>query len=142
MEDQAQLMELTADIVAAHVSNNKVAVGDMSSLIGRVYESLSGLGAPAAEPEDTRRKPRVTPRAAIKPDSITCLVCGMKQKMLKRHLQNAHQMTPGDYRQEFDLRPDYPMVAPNYSEQRRGLAKAHGLGTKGRKGGGARGKTG
>ena len=53
--------------------------------------------------------------------------------MLKRHLMTNHGMTPDEYRQKWGLAADYPMVAPNYAEQRRTLAKSIGLGTKRRK---------
>jgi predicted transcriptional regulator len=126
------LVTLTADIVSAHVANNSVAVNDLPQLIQNIHSALSGLGATVEEPGAQRREPKVSPRSAIKPDAITCLVCGTKNKMLKRHLSTAHGMTPREYREEFGLRDDYPMVAPNYSEQRRTLAKSIGLGTKGR----------
>lgn len=132
-ESNDTLLTLTADIVAAHVSNNTVATGDVANLISQVHQALSGLGKPQEDAAPARREPRVSPRSAIKPDSITCLVCGLKSKMLKRHLSTAHDMSPQQYREEFGLRADYPMVAPNYAEQRRDLAKRIGLGTKGRK---------
>jgi predicted transcriptional regulator len=69
-------------------------------------------------------------RSSVKPEAIVCLVCGTKNKMLKRHLQTAHGLTPAEYRAEFGLKADYPMVAPNYSEQRRSLAHSIGLGRK------------
>jgi predicted transcriptional regulator len=133
MEEPSEtLLALTADIVAAHVSNNTVASGDVATLISNVHRALSGLGTPAAEPAPSKRGPAVSPRSAIKPDTITCLVCGLKSKMLKRHLATAHDLTPQQYREEFGLRPDYPMVAPNYAEARRDLAKKIGLGRSGR----------
>ena len=131
-ESSDMILTLTADIVAAHVSNNTVATGDVANLISRVHQALSDLGKPQEETGPVKRQPHVSPRSAIKPDSITCLVCGLKSKMLKRHLANAHDLSPQQYREEFGLRPDYPMVAPNYAEQRRDLAKKIGLGTKGR----------
>ncbi|HET9459777.1 MAG TPA: MucR family transcriptional regulator [Sphingomicrobium sp.] len=125
------LLTLTADIVAAHVSNNSVAVNDLPNLIQNVHQALSGISArPGAE---EKPEPKVSIRASIKPDSITCLECGKKQKMLKRHLMTNHGMTPADYRQKWGLSADYPMVAPNYAEQRRTLAKSIGLGTKRRR---------
>lgn len=137
------LLTLTADIVAAHVSNNSVAVNDLPSLIQNVHSALSGISpsrlAPQAKPE-----PKVPIRSSVKPDYIVCLEDGKKQKMLKRHLMTNHNMTPDEYRQKWGLSPDYPMVAPNYAEQRRTLAKSIGLGTKRRKnrGGKAAGKAG
>jgi predicted transcriptional regulator len=123
------LITLTADIVAAHVSNNSVAVSDISTLIGNVHTALAGLsGAPA--PVETVQEPAVSVRASIKPDYIVCLEDGKKLKMLKRHLMTHFKMTPEDYRAKWGLPSDYPMVAPNYAEQRRTLAKKIGLGTR------------
>jgi predicted transcriptional regulator len=123
------LIALTADIVAAHVSNNSVAVNDLPLLIRNVHGALAGLTSPAAEPEG-KPEPKVPVRSSIKPDYIVCLEDGKKLKMLKRHLMTHYQMTPDQYRQKWGLNADYPMVAPNYAEQRRTLAKSIGLGTK------------
>jgi predicted transcriptional regulator len=126
------LITLTADIVAAHVSNNSVAVSDLGMLIANVHGALAGLGGPISEPE-TKQEPAVSVRSSIKPDFIVCLEDGKKLKMLKRHLMTHYQMTPEQYRAKWNLPADYPMVAPNYAEQRRTLAKKIGLGTKRRK---------
>ena len=126
------LLTLTADIVAAHVSNNSVAVNDLPNLIQNVHQALSGISATSAAAE-TKPEPKVSIRSSVKPDYVSCLECGKKQKMLKRHLMTNHEMTPADYRQKWGLSSDYPMVAPNYAEQRRKLAKSIGLGTKRRK---------
>ena len=126
------LLTLTADIVAAHVSNNSVAVNDLPQLIQNVHSALTGISGSRAAPE-ARPEPKVSIRASIKPDYIVCLEDGKKQKMLKRHLMTNHGMTPDEYRQKWGLAADYPMVAPNYAEQRRTLAKSIGLGTKRRK---------
>jgi predicted transcriptional regulator len=127
------LITLTADIVSAHVSNNSVAVNDLPTLIQNVHSALTGLGAKAEEPE-VKQEPAVSVRASIKPDYIVCLEDGKKLKMLKRHLMTHYQMTPDEYRTKWGLPADYPMVAPNYAEQRRTLAKKIGLGTKRRRG--------
>lgn len=127
-ENNEVLVTLAADIVSAHVSNNSVAVADLPALITNVYEALSSLGStPAAAP---RLDPAVPIRNSIKPDYIVCLEDGKKLKMLRRHLMTHYQMTPEQYRAKWDLPADYPMVAPNYTEQRRMLAKQIGLGTK------------
>ena len=126
------LVTLTADIVAAHVSNNSVAVSDLPTLIQNVHGALSGLGRAVVEPE-VKQEPAVSIRASVKPDYIVCLEDGKKLKMLKRHLMTHYQMTPEQYRAKWNLPADYPMVAPNYAEQRRSLAKKIGLGTKRRK---------
>jgi predicted transcriptional regulator len=132
MENDETLIRLTADIVSAHVSNNSVAVGDLSQLIQNVHNALSGLGAKVEE-APVRPEPKVSVRASVKPDYIVCLEDGKKLKMLKRHLMTHYQMTPDEYRQKWGLNADYPMVAPNYAEQRRSLAVRIGLGTKRRR---------
>jgi predicted transcriptional regulator len=134
-EDQVvedTLLTLTADIVAAHVSNNSVAVNDLPNLIQNVHSALAGITGSAAAPE-AKPEPKVPIRSSIKPDFIVCLEDGKKLKMLKRHLMTHYQMTPDQYRQKWGLPSDYPMVAPNYAEQRRTLAKSIGLGTKRRR---------
>ena len=128
-EIQETLITLTADIVAAHVSNNSVAVNDLPTLIANVHGALSGLGTPTVAPE-VKQEPAVSIRASIKPDYVVCLEDGKKLKMLKRHLMTHYNMTPDQYRAKWNLPADYPMVAPNYAEQRRTLAKKIGLGTK------------
>ncbi|MFZ9394917.1 MAG: MucR family transcriptional regulator [Erythrobacter sp.] len=121
------LITLTSDIVAAHVSNNNVGVEDVPSLITNVFTALASLGdaAPAAEP---RPEPAVSVRASVKKDHIVCLDCGKKMKMLKRHLSTEHGMTPDQYKARWELGADYPLVAPDYADTRRTLAKQIGLG--------------
>jgi predicted transcriptional regulator len=126
------LLTLTADIVAAHVSNNSVAVNDLPNLIQNVHSALLSISSSGAAPE-AKPEPKVSIRSSVKPDYIVCLEDGKKQKMLKRHLMTNHGMTPDEYRQKWGLGADYPMVAPNYAEQRRTLAKSIGLGTKRRR---------
>lgn len=131
MTDQVEhndLLALTADIVSSHVANNSVAVNDLPQLIQNVYATLSSLGTPPTAPE-VKLEPAVPVRQSIKPDYIVCLEDGKKLKMLKRHLMTAYGMTPDDYRAKWGLPADYPMVAPNYAESRRQLAKSIGLGT-------------
>jgi len=135
LEDQGAeetLLTLTADIVAAHVSNNSVAVNDLPSLIQNVHSALSGISGRSSAPEP-KPEPKVPIRSSIKPDYIVCLEDGKRLKMLKRHLMTHYNLTPDQYRQKWGLSPDYPMVAPNYAEQRRALAKSIGLGTKRRR---------
>ena len=128
MAENTQLIELTADIVAAHVANNTVAVGDVATLVQRVHEALVGLDKPAPEPEPEKKTPAVSVRSSIKPEYLVCMECGRKQKTLKRHLQSAHNMTPDQYRSDYGLPRDYPMVAPEYSKKRSEMANAIGLG--------------
>lgn len=120
------LLTLTADIVAAHVGHNIVEPGDVPALITAVGETLERLAKD--EPEPVELVPAVSIRASVKADHVTCLECGTKAKMLKRHLMTAHQLTPEQYRARWGLSADYPMVAPEYADKRRELAKAIGLG--------------
>ncbi len=122
------LITLTADIVTAHVANNNVDVDALPELISSVHGALAGLGQ--KEPVETRPEPAVTVRASVKKDRIVCLDCGKDMKMLKRHLMTDHGMTPEEYRARWSLPADYPMVAPDYSDTRRDLAKSIGLGRK------------
>ncbi|WP_455372350.1 MucR family transcriptional regulator [Limibacillus halophilus] len=136
MTDEAKnsdILTLTSNIVAAHVSNNSVALSDLPQVIREVYQTLSVLGgaAPAAAEKPT---PAVPVKKSVTPEYIVCLEDGKKLKMLKRHLRTAYNMSPEEYREKWGLPADYPMVAPSYAKQRSKLAKQIGLGTRGRKG--------
>ncbi len=131
-DNSNDLLALTTEIVAAHVSNNTVAVTELPQLIHQVYQSLLGIGkAPPVMAE--RPQPAVNVKRSVHADYIICLEDGKKLKMLKRHLKTAYNMTPEEYRERWGLAPDYPMVAPNYARQRSKLAKEIGLGTRGRR---------
>ena len=124
----SEILELTTEIVAAHVGNNSVAPTDLPQLIQDVYRTLSSVGK--AEPAQEKPKPAVPVKRSVQPDYIVCLEDGKKLKMLKRHLKTAYDMTPEEYRERWGLAADYPMVAPNYAKQRSQLAKKIGLGTR------------
>lgn len=130
--EHAELLSLTSDIVAAHVSNNAVSNTDLPALIETVFSTLAGLSAEPEEPE-VELKPAVPIKRSIHDDYLVCLEDGKKLKMLKRHLATAYNMTPEDYRAKWGLAHDYPMVAPSYSKTRKDLAKKIGLGRKPRK---------
>ena len=135
MSDQqniSELLELTAEIVAAHVGNNTLPVNELPQLINDVYHTLSTVGASPVAPE--RPQPAVPVKKSVAPDYIVCLEDGKKLKMLKRHLKTAYNMTPEEYRDRWGLPADYPMVAPNYAKHRSNLAKKIGLGTRPRRG--------
>lgn len=125
---QTDLLELTAEIVSAHASNNKVAPTELPQVIKDVFSTLSELGesgVPAEAPA-----PAVPVKKSITPDYIICLEDGKKLKMLKRHLNTSYGMSPEQYRERWGLPADYPMVAPNYAKRRSTLAKKIGLGRK------------
>ena len=123
------LVELTAEIVAAYVSNHVVPVAELSTLIGDVHAALNNTSSPAPVAVVVEKpKPAVSVRKSVQDDQITCLECGGTFKSLKRHLMTHHTLSPEDYREKWDLPSDYPMVAPAYAETRSRLAKEMGLG--------------
>ena len=130
--DSGELLALTTDIVASHVSNNSVTVAELPQLIQQVYCALATVGD-VAQPAPERPKPAVPIKKSIMPDYIVCLEDGKKLKMLKRHIRTRYDLTPDEYRERWGLAPDYPMVAPNYASQRSDLAKKTGLGRKRRR---------
>ncbi|SRR5260221_7828726 len=128
------LLPMVTEIVAAHLSNNTVAIGDINRLINEVYGALTTLSqtgtvAPAVVPQE----PAVPINKSVRPDHIICLEDGKKLKMLKRHLRTAYGLSPDQYREKWSLPADYPMVAPNYAKKRSSLARQIGLGTGGRR---------
>jgi predicted transcriptional regulator len=131
MADHDQdLVALTADIVSAHVANNSVASGEVTSLISTVYGALSTLGAPAPTPEEQKPQGATTSRKSLSSSAhIISMIDGKPYKMLRRHISQ-HGYTPENYRETFGLARDYPMVAVDYTETRRALAHKIGLGRK------------
>jgi predicted transcriptional regulator len=127
---QIELLALTTEIVASHVSNNTVALSDLSDLIHQVYASLSNLSPTPPQEQPEKPQPAVPIKRSVTPDYIVCLEDGKKLKMLKRHLKTRYDMSPEEYRKRWGLPDDYPMVAPSYANQRSELAKKIGLGTK------------
>ncbi len=126
IEQIDELLELTAEIVAAQVSNNPIAVADLPGLIGTVHETLAAVDEGLA----AKGEPAVSVKRSVRPDYIVCLEDGEKYKMLRRHLRTAHDMTPDAYRERWGLARDYPVVAPKYAEVRSKLATKIGLGRK------------
>ena len=129
-QQNADVLGLTAQIVAAHVTRNPVATEGLPSLIQDVYRTLASVGRDAPIPD--KPQPAVPVRKSVFPDYIVCLEDGKKLKMLKRHLKTAYGLSPDQYRERWGLGPEYPMVAPNYASHRSRLAKKIGLGTKSR----------
>lgn len=128
--DHETLVTLTADIVSAYVSNNNADAACVPSLIGSVYAALSAAGTSPHSPIEEKLSPAVSVRSSVKNDAITCLECGFKAKMLKRHLSTEHDLTPQDYKARWSLPKNYPLVAPAYAQQRKELAVKNGLGRK------------
>jgi len=126
--ERNELLALTAEIVSAHVSNNAIGSGEVSTLLQSVFDTLNSLGSEEAAP--AALTPAVPIKRSVTDDYIVCLEDGKKLKMLKRHLMTAYGMTPEEYRAKWGLKSDYPMVAPNYALKRQELAKKIGLGRK------------
>lgn len=122
------LIEMTASVVAAYLSNNSIATSQISEVIQSVHGAFKGLSDDRSDPEPEPLKPAVPIKRSVMPDYIVCLEDGKQLKMLKRHLRTTYDMTPDDYRAKWGLPADYPMVAPNYAQQRSDFAKKIGLG--------------
>ena len=125
----ADLLPLTADIVAAYLSQNDLSAEHLPALIRSVHGALASPTTPEPVAEDAL-VPAVNPKRSVFPDYIICLEDGKKLKMLRRHLKTAYNMTPDEYRARWGLPSEYPMVAPGYSAQRAALARELGLGSR------------
>jgi predicted transcriptional regulator len=126
--EPASLAEMTVEIVTAYVAHNQVAASDLPTVISAVAGGLSTLDREPEADVPSKPEPAIPVRRSVRPDYLVCLICGKKQKLLKRHLAVEHELTPKQYRETFGLKPDYPMAAPSYSQQRRDLAHKIGLG--------------
>ncbi|MDN5927187.1 MAG: MucR family transcriptional regulator [Hyphomicrobiales bacterium] len=124
------LIELTADVVAAYVSNNPVPVSELPNLIADIHAALGRVGGASEQAPVDKQKPAVNPKRSVHDDYIVCLEDGKKFKSLKRHLMTHYNLTPDQYREKWNLDSSYPMVAPNYAAARSQLAKKMGLGRK------------
>jgi predicted transcriptional regulator len=126
----SNLTELTADIVASYLAQNKVGTDQIPELIKTIYAALAGVasGADTASPEPAKLVPAVPIKKSVTPEFLISLEDGRKYKSLKRHLRTAYNLSPEEYRAKWGLPKDYPMVAPNYAASRSALAKSMGLG--------------
>ena len=127
-KNSEMLIELTADVVAAYVSNNPVPATELPNLIADVHAALGRVGGAPEQPPADKQKPAVNPKKSVHDDYIICLEDGKKFKSLKRHLRTHYDLSPEEYRDKWGLPSDYPMVAPNYAAARSALAKKMGLG--------------
>ena len=131
---EADEKALVAQILSSYLSNNTVAPADLPSVIETVKKAFGGTGeVVTTTPSDNVTKtwqPAVPVKKSVTPDAVICLCCGQRFKTLRRHLQTTHQLNPREYRAAFELKSDYPLVAPNYAARRSDLAKSLGLGRK------------
>jgi predicted transcriptional regulator len=133
MEEQPELIDMTAEIVAAYVSTNSIPANELAPLIHSVHKALSAAANGSTAPEPVPQEPAAPIKRSVTPDYIICLEDGRRFKSLKRHLRTRYNLTPEEYRAKWGLPKDYPMVAPNYARARSELAKQMGLGQGGRK---------
>ena len=132
--DERMLIEMTAQIVAAYLSRNAIPTAEVPQVIAAVRQGLASLGSEVEGERTDRPEPAVPIKGSVGRDAIACLICGKRQKMLKRHILIAHGLSPAEYRQTFGLRSDYPMTAPSYAKKRSQLARQFGLGVRGKRG--------
>ena len=133
MDEQSELIEITASVVAAYVGGNTISASDLPGLIRCVHSAFTGVGGEIEVLVAVGKEPAVPVKRSITPDHLVCLEDGRKFKSLKRHLRTKYDMSPEQYRAKWELPKDYPMVAPNYAKARSELAKQMGLGQGGRK---------
>jgi len=126
--EKDELVELTAEIVSAYVSNNTVVATDLPALINNVFDALKKASSTGAQPAKEELRPAVPIKKSVTSEYIICLEDGKKFKSLKRHLRTHYDLSPEEYREKWSLPHDYPMVAPNYAAARSDLAKRMGLG--------------
>jgi predicted transcriptional regulator len=127
--ESLEVIALVAEVVASYVANNEMETSELPSFIQQVHRSLRQVGPGRSFLFQDRPDPVVSIEDSVQPDYIVCLEDGRRLKMLKRHLKTAYNMTPDQYRERWNLAPNYPMVAPNYAKRRSNLAKNIGLGT-------------
>lgn len=130
VQTNAELLDLTTEIVSAYVSNNTLAPSDVAKFVTEIHETISTLSGSNIGNPKVELKPAVSIKKSIAPDYLICLEDGKKFKSLKRHIRTHYDLSPEEYREKWGLPSDYPMVAPRYSEVRSNLAKANGLGRK------------
>ena len=138
--DERNFLGLTAAVVASFLKSNEVDLQALPDLVRSVHGAFMALNGASAAPVSGPRTPAVPIKRSVKPDYLICLEDGKQLKMLKRYLRIRYDLSPEEYRRRWGLPPDYPMVAPNYSEHRSASAKSFGLG-RGARGGGTRPKT-
>jgi predicted transcriptional regulator len=132
--DKTTLAEVTAQIVSAYVTHHSTPVASVPQIISAVRDGLLGKGRGPEGAATVSPTPAVPVASSFGRDYIVCLMCGRRQKMLKRHIAIAHGLTPPVYRKTFGLRNDYPMTAPSYARRRSQLARQFGLGVRARSG--------
>ena len=120
----ANIMEMAADIIAAHASTTPMSKEELIAELNEVYSTLYALekGAPVDIDKGAEQTPAVSRKKAFGKEQIYCMICGKGFKTLSRHLKTAHDMSATDYRKQFDIPRSQSLAAKNYSESRRKMA--------------------
>lgn len=134
MQTEINAVELATELTVAWLGNpnTRTSADDVPAFLQRMHAAVAGLSTPAGPEEAAPQEytGAVTSRKSLaSPDHIISMIDGKPYKTLRRHL-STNGLTPAEYRERFNLRGDYPMVAPTYSEARRAMAKKIGLGRK------------
>jgi len=137
----ANLIEMAADIVAAHASTTPMSKEELIAELSAIHKALTGLEQGVESEEQSAEVPAVSRKKAFGKDKVICMICGKGMKTLTRHLRTAHSLKPAEYRAQFDLPKTQSLVARSYSESRRQMAIDKGLGDNLAKARAARGKT-
>lgn len=124
------VLEMTAEVVAAYVSNNPVSSVELPNLIGDIYGAFLKINGSEISALVEKPIPAVPIKKSLHDDYLICLEDGKKFKSLKRHLRSHYDISPEEYREKWGLPSDYPMVAPAYAKERSRLAREMGLGRK------------
>jgi predicted transcriptional regulator len=129
----ATLLEMAAEIVAAHASTTPMSKDELIAEISDLHQALTAIEkgeTPDLAPtqEETATTPVVSRKKAFGKDKVICMICGKAMKTLARHLKTAHDMKPSEYRKMFDIPRTQPLAARAYSESRRQMAIDRGLG--------------
>ncbi|MBB4086552.1 MucR family transcriptional regulator [Sphingomonas carotinifaciens] len=129
-------VELATELTIAWLGNpnTRTSAEEVPSFLGKMHETVQSLLGGTAEPQPEEAPSDHTPAVSVRKslaskDHIISMIDGKPYKTLRRHLAT-HGLTPAEYRERYGLKPDYPMVAENYSESRRAMAKKIGLGRK------------
>ena len=130
-ETSSAFVGLSADVVAAYVSNNSVTQSDLPGLIASVHRALRDAANGKQQAEKVVLEPPVSIKKSITASHLISMEDGRPYKSLKRHL-TARGLTPAQYREKWSLPLDYPMVAANYLRPARSWRRPLGWGRRAR----------
>jgi predicted transcriptional regulator len=141
-ENSFSAVEYATELTIAWLGNqnNRTSAEDVPAFLRTMHATVTELATGSSSADgasgDAGAEQEFTPAVSVRKslasqDHIISMIDGKPYRTLRRHL-STHGLTPEDYRRRYNLKSDYPMVAPSYSEQRRAMAMKIGLGAKGR----------